>query len=106
MFDAELESFKNHQVFVTGGGSLIPEIENVFTKHPEGYEHRLRVRHLEKPHDLHSTNGHAIQIDDLPFMVVAYGLTFDSQEVPETFTPAQIGHANRPRGTRLDWEDM
>ena len=90
---------------MTGGGSLIPEIEAVFGKHPEGYEHRLRVRHLEKPHDLHSTDGSSIQIDDLPFIVVAHGLTFDSQEVPETFTPTQIGPANRPRGTRVDWEE-
>jgi hypothetical protein len=102
----ELENFKYHQVFVIGGGSLIPEIEAVFGRHPDGYDHRLRVRHLEKPPDLHSTDGRAIQIDDLPFIVVAYGLTFDSQEVPETFTPTQIGLADRPTATRVDWEDM
>jgi len=102
----ELESFKNHQVFVTGGGSLIPEIEAIFSRHPAGYEPRLQIRHLNKPHDLHSTNGRGIQLDDLPFMVVAYGLTFDAQEVPETFTPRQITQANRPTAARIDWEDM
>jgi hypothetical protein len=102
----ELESFKNHQVFVTGGGSLIPDIETIFTRHAAGYEQRLRIRHLNKPHDLHTTDGRAIQVDDLPFMVVAYGLTFDAQEVPETFTPGQIAQANRPTAPRVDWEDM
>lgn len=72
---------------MTGGGSLIPEIEEIFHRHPAGYDHRLRVRHLEKPHDLHKTDNRAIPIDDLPFMVVAYGLTFDSQEVPERLSP-------------------
>jgi hypothetical protein len=102
----ELESYLHHQVFVVGGGSLVPEIAEIFHSHPAGYEHRLRVRQLEKPHDLHRMDDRPIYIDDLPFMVVAYGLTFDSQEVPETFTPNQIGFANRPTSTRVNWEDM
>jgi hypothetical protein len=102
----ELESYRNHQVFVAGGGSFVPEIADIFHSHPAGYEHRLRVRQLERPHDLHRTDNREIRIDDLPFMVVAYGLTFDAMEVPETFTPKQIGLADRPRGNRVSWEDM
>jgi hypothetical protein len=102
----ELENFKNHQVFVTGGGSLIPEIEDIFHRHPSGHEHRLVVRHLEKPHDLQRTDGRAIHVDDLPFLVAAYGLTFDAQEVPETFTPSQFNPVSRPTGERVSWEDM
>jgi hypothetical protein len=86
-----------HQL--TAGGSLIPEIEEIFHGHPAGYDHRFRVRRPEKPRDLHRTDNRAIQTDDLPFMVVAYGLTVDSKEVPETFTPAQIGPAYRPTRT-------
>lgn len=103
---AELETFRHHQVFVTGGGSLIPEIEEKFRRHPSGYEHRLVVRHLQKPSDLHRTDNRALQADDLPFMVVAYGLTFDAQEVPETFTPDEFRPVHRPRRNPLNWEDM
>jgi hypothetical protein len=103
---AELETFKSHQVFVTGGGSLVPEIVEIFRRHPSGYERPLVVRRLESPQDLHSTDSRAIQADDLPFIAVAYGLTFDAQEVPETFTPSQFGHAVRPTATRISWEDM
>jgi hypothetical protein len=102
----ELENFRNHQVFVIGGGSLVSEIEDVFRKHPAGHEQRLRVRQLRKPDDLHRTDNRTIQFDDVPFIVVAYGLTFDAQEMPETFTPNEFGLADRPSRTPLNWEDM
>ena len=78
----------------------------IFRKHPAGYEHQIRARQLEKPYDLRHIDNRPIQIDDLPFIVVAYGLTFDSQEVPKTFTPNQISSADRPTGTRANWEDI
>jgi hypothetical protein len=102
----ELESYRHHQVFVIGGGSLVPEVAEIFRTHPAGYDYQLRVRQLEKPHDLHRMDNRPLHVDDLPFMVVAYGLTFDSQEVPETFTPNQISFADRPTSTRVSWEDM
>jgi hypothetical protein len=102
----ELENFQSHQVFVIGGGSLVSEIADVFRRHPAGHEQRLRVRQLGKPDDLHRTDNRAIQFDDVPFVVVAYGLTFDALEVPETFTPNEFGLGYRPTRTPPNWEDM
>jgi hypothetical protein len=102
----ELENFQTHQVFVIGGGSLVSEITDIFRRHPAGHEQRLRIRQLGRPDDLHRTDNRAIQIDDVPFVVVAYGLTFDAQEVPETFTPNEFGFGDRPTRTLVNWEDM
>jgi hypothetical protein len=102
----ELENFQTHQVFVIGGGSLVSEITDIFRRHPAGHEQRLRIRQLGRPDDLQRTDNRAIQIDDVPFVVVAYGLTFDAQEVPETFTPNEFGFGDRPTRTLVNWEDI
>jgi hypothetical protein len=54
---AELETFRSHQVFVTGGGSLGLEVVEIFQRHPAEYERPLVVRHLQKPPDLHRTDN-------------------------------------------------
>jgi hypothetical protein len=58
---AELETFRSHQVFETGRGSLVPEIVEIFQRHAVEYEWPLVVRHLQKPPDLHRTDNRSMQ---------------------------------------------
>lgn len=102
----ELEKFRNHDVFVIGGGSLVPEVKQVLQTHPDGYEHRLRLRDLGVPNDLFRTDMRQVSSSEMPFLSVAYGLTYDAAELPRTYTPDQIPPGPPPRGRRLDWEEM
>ncbi len=103
---AERDRFRNHEVFLVGGGSLVPAIARVLVTHPDGYDHELRLRSLGVPSDLSRTDGRSIAREDMPFLAVAYGLTYYAAEIPETFTPDQVPPAPRPRKPRLDWEEM
>jgi hypothetical protein len=102
---AERDSFKTHQVFVVGGGSLVPELSEVLRKHPEGYDKPLRLRSLGIPSDFFRTDHKPISLDEIPFLVVAYGLTFDAMEIPETFTPQYFGPGYRPSRPFVSYED-
>lgn len=103
---AELDRFRKHDVFLIGGGSLVPQVAEILQKHPDGYEYKLRLHTLGVPSDLLRTDRKTVSPRDMPFLAVAYGLAFDAAEVPETFTPDQIPPESRPRGKRLDWEEM
>lgn len=102
----EREAFRNHQVFVTGGGSLIPLIVSQLRTHPSGDPHVLQTRTLEMPSDLWDFDGQRCRQSELTFAAAAYGLTFDALDVPEADTPdmiPEVVHRVRPR---LDWEGM
>ena len=101
----ERERFRTHQIFVTGGGSLVPEVTQVLREHPEGFG-ALRLRHLESPNDLWASHDQRISSADVPFLAAAYGLSFDALELPPADTPDMIEPAP-PLPTRpfIHYED-
>jgi hypothetical protein len=49
----------------------------------------LPVR-LEAPPDLFEANGTRIRDGELPFMTIACGLAYLSDDIPEAFTPDEV----------------
>jgi len=70
----ELSSWRQHQVFVTGGGSLLPLLVDTVRMHPDRRE-PLLVMPLEQPIDLLRADHRKIASEELPFVTVAYGLS-------------------------------
>jgi len=74
---AERESFRQHQVFVTGGGSLGQAIAKQMEEHPSHYRERLRICSLDSPADLFD-KGKRANSSDLVFLAAAFGLSYDA----------------------------
>jgi hypothetical protein len=70
----ELSCWRYHKVFVTGGGSCLPQLVESIGMHPEEGE-PLTVTALEQPVDLARGDGKKIATEELPFLTVAYGLS-------------------------------
>ena len=102
----EREDFKHHRIFATGGGSLLREVISVLAHHPSGYEWPLEVRRIEKPEDLFHLSRRPISGEEMPFVSVAYGLTYDAFELPEPDTPDRAPIVTNPRGVFTSYEDM
>jgi hypothetical protein len=102
---AERERYRYHQVFVTGGGSLIEAITKKMEEHPSHYREKLKIRTLETPADLYD-RGQRANSRDLVFLAAAYGLSFDAWEMPEPYTPDRVESAPNPQRPRLNWEDI
>jgi hypothetical protein len=102
---AERESFRQHQVFVTGGGSLVQAIAKQMEEHPSHYRERLRIRSLESPADLFD-KGKRANSSDLVFLAAAFGLSYDAMEMPEPYTPDRVRAAHNPERPKLNCEDM
>src|SRR5205823_5757592 len=110
---AERAAIRQHRVLLMGGGSLIPTVRITLPFHPADNGHsKVRVQELETPADLFfqsdaqlsgrlSTALNKIlrrgpasksqpQIEDLPFLAVAYGLANIGISVPEITTPDEM----------------
>jgi hypothetical protein len=70
----ELSSWRQHKVFVTGGGSLLPLLVDTVKMHPDQQE-QLSVMPLEQPFDLVRADRRKITSEEFPFVTVAYGLS-------------------------------
>lgn len=82
---AEKQTFTDHPIFITGGGSLIPGITEALSNDPARLNFRRRVRPLERPHDLYTLDDKPIPNDDLVFLSAAYGLSYHPDEIPPTY---------------------
>jgi len=82
---AERQTFPDHFVFITGGGSLIPGLAEELCREPSRPLFHRRVRPLERPDDLYSLDGKPVSHEDMPFLSAAYGLSFHPDEVPPTY---------------------
>jgi hypothetical protein len=69
----ELSSWRQHKVFVTGGGSLLPFLVDTVRMHPDQQE-PLSVMTLEQPTDLVRADHKKLTREEMPFLTVAYGL--------------------------------
>lgn len=104
---AELSAWRNHKVFVIGGGSLVSALVKANRIHP-GLRTPLELALLESPADLVHINSTKVSKNELPFVAVAYGLSNIGLSIPEALTPDQIPplpDQNGPR-LRLDRDDM
>lgn len=104
---AELQAWREHKVFVIGGGSLVPHLVEMVRVHP-GRRTPLQLATLEEPTDLIRADNQRVTRDELPFVTVAYGLSNIGLSIPEAFTPDEVPpmpDRNEPRA-RLDHEDI
>jgi hypothetical protein len=86
----ELSSWRQHRVFMTGGGSLLPFLVDTFRKHPDHRE-PLSVMKLEQPTDLIRADRKEITSEELPFVTVAYGLSNMESFLPNPYV-RDTGH--------------
>jgi hypothetical protein len=82
---AERQTFPDHLIFITGGGSLIPGLAEELCREPSRPHFHRRVRQLERPDDLYSLDDKPVSHEDMPFLSAAYGLSFHPDEVPPTY---------------------
>ena len=82
---AEKQTFPDHPIFITGGGSLVPGIAETLGSEPSRPHHHRTIRPLERPDDLYSLNDKPVTHEDMPFLSAAYGLSFHPDEVPPTY---------------------
>ena len=104
---AELTAWRDHKVFVIGGGSLIPALVESCRLHP-GRSVVLDLAVLEQPADLMRTDNKKVTIGELPFVTVAYGLSNIGLSIPEALTPDEVPPMpdRAERRNRLDREDI
>jgi hypothetical protein len=80
----ELSCWRQHKVFVTGGGSLLPFLVEIVRMHPDERE-PLSVMTLEQPIDLVRADHKKIASEELPFVTVAYGLSNMESFLPNPY---------------------
>jgi hypothetical protein len=105
---AELAAWREHRLFVIGGGSLVPILVDAMRMHPAGGDSKVRLATLEQPSDLLQVDGSNVADRDLPFVGVAYGLSNIGLSIPEAFTPDQVPPMLdwTERRERLDRDDI
>jgi hypothetical protein len=86
---AERQTFHNHGIFVTGGGSLIPGLHDALSAEPSRPGFKRRIFPLDRPSDLFMTNGEPVAMEDLVFLSSAYGLSYHPDEIPPTYQVEQ-----------------
>lgn len=102
----ELRRWDNHRLFFIGGGSLVPSmterLRDTRLNHLSGGKRKTVL--LEKPVDLYGASGERIHSDDYPFLAVAYGLSYDPDEVPKVWTPKETAPMKISSARRREWE--
>jgi hypothetical protein len=94
----ELSCWRQHKIFVTGGGSLLPFLVDAFRMPPDRRE-RLSVMKLEQPTDLVRADRREIMSEELPFITVAHGLSNMESFLPNPYV--------RDTGRmRTDWRHL
>jgi hypothetical protein len=106
---SEIKAWREHRLFILGGGSSIHSLQEAIRRHPMPDEHGfVRTVNLGHPDDLQMMDGTPVQPDDLPYVTVAYGLSNIGLAIPEAETPDQIPDLPpaRPALKRLDLDDI
>jgi hypothetical protein len=105
---AEVMAWRDHKIFTIGGGSLVPALVDPMRRHPSGANNHVEAAVLDPPPDLVRADGKRIHIDELPFAIVAYGLSNIGLSIPEAFTPDEVPPLPEPseRRLRLDKDDI
>ncbi len=72
--EAELAAWRDHKLFLIGGGSLVPLLIDTMRIHPDRRE-PLTVMMPEQPIDLVRADRTKLTAEQFPFVPVAYGLS-------------------------------
>jgi hypothetical protein len=80
----ELSAWRQHQIFVIGGGSSQPLLFKTLRIHADQPD-PLSVMALEQPTDLVRADHRKIASEDLPFVPVAYGLSNTEPFLPHPY---------------------
>jgi len=81
----ELSSWRQQNVFVTGGGSRLQSLVDTVRMHPDQAE-PLSLMTLEQPTDLVRPDHREIPSEELPFVTVAYGLSSLQSYLPNPYS--------------------
>ena len=81
---AELSAWRDHKLFLIGGGSFEPPLIDRMRIHPDRRE-PLTVRKVEQPTDLVQADQRRITSEHLPFVPVAYGLANKESFLPNPY---------------------
>ncbi len=82
---AERQTFPDHDIFVSGGGSFLPLLVDFLAGDGGRAWGKRKVRSLEPPADLYYLDDHPVHKRDLAFISPAFGLSFSRQEVPDEY---------------------
>ena len=93
----DVSQWKALDIFVIGGGSQVAQVRSKMTVHPYVNRHCLSaaeqvitIKELDKPSDLQTASGMPMMDKDLPFLLVAYGLSNNRLSIREVVTPSEI----------------
>lgn len=105
---AEVERWRDHNLFFIGGGSLVSTLVESICVHPAGGGQKVLIAPLEQPPDLSLPDGSAVSRNDLRFLGVAYGLSNIGLSIPEALSPDEIPPMPEQDSTRdrLDRDDL
>jgi len=103
---AERERWREHKLIFIGGGSLIKPFTDNLTTYPlDGFTHSLSATPLEVPDDLVFADGREVPALMLPFVYVAYGLSFYAWDAPRLDPPNAIEPMRTPAASAPVWYD-
>jgi hypothetical protein len=80
----QLSCWRQHKIFVTGGGSLLPFLVDKVRMLPDTQE-PLSMMTLEQPIDLIRADHKKVANEELPFVTVAYGLSNIESFLPNPY---------------------
>jgi hypothetical protein len=105
---AEMNAWRQARVFIIGGGSLVVPVRREVARYPMDPMRSLEIMDIECPVDLDLVGARPVPPSDLPFLLVAYGLSHVGLAIPMAETPDQVP-ALPPRDdrrARLDHDDI
>lgn len=107
---AEQEAWKNHGIFIIGGGSTLPPLCHYLDSHSVSGEHYRKYEQvaLEQPDDLYLGPAIRVSSEHMPFLSVAHGLSYPALAIPEVDLPRDVKPMNyaRPEPKRYKrWQE-
>src|SRR5439155_13340000 len=82
--------WRSSPAFVIGGGSFVDELRAAVRIYPFDFKARLPLASIDCPPDFRDENGQRVADSDLPFVLVAYGLSQLGLAIPQVNTPNEI----------------
>lgn len=93
---AELHAWRDHRIFLIGGGSRVTLLKEYLRRSPISESLRHPSVELLHPADLRMLDGTSVPASELPFLMVAHGLSNPALSIP----PAEQPSAVKPMETR------
>ena len=93
----ERRAWQDHKLFILGVGSLVDCLVDKLRQSPLDEERTLEMVDLDVPRDIRLPDGSDVHAGMFPHVVVAYGLSGYSSELPDVEMPSQtppMGNVN------------